>query len=193
MARNIVPGVLHIADSFGITIETYDYPLFPGREHPKGDGWVIGPRLNTAINLSRRAVLFRDAKGSRLPPDRRYPDPETQLHELMHVIFQPPGMSIDEVPEEFILMQAEREFARHFFPREAYRRVCKWQRETELAAELCMTMEYVDQWWRAGWWREGYEILQRLGVLDTLRRPTMEQPRWSALSDAFESWKRRWM
>lgn len=101
-----------------------------------------------------------------------------ELHELLHVVLQPPFTHIDDVPEDFVLMQVERAIANHLVEDpKARRAVLKWQDDT-IADRFAARMTY----FRTNpAWKRGYVIAQKLGVLDERHRPTFKNPTWENL------------
>lgn len=119
-------------------------------------------------------------------PSRRgrsvHREPEAYIHELAHVVCQPPGVSIDVVPEDWILMQWERTFTREVMPA-AIADLVRWQEDT--IAPLCAApsemLGEVEGYQRCAPWLRGYARACRVGLLDDCGAPTWAWPRWDAL------------
>jgi hypothetical protein len=138
-----------------------------------------GP-MGQGCDPSRREVYFENHNA--------FAEIEHYLHELVHVIVQPPWpfWSIRKCPEEFILFQFERALARATFEPWAFEQVINWQHETAVhisgrfVGDLCLgdlKPYYYEPFWRAGF---GY--CRALGLLDKENRPTYEWPRWDRLT-----------
>jgi hypothetical protein len=106
---------------------------------------------------------------------------EHYLHELVHVITQPPWLGINETPEELVLFQFERALARATFERWAYDRVVDWQEETSVYKEDYPVLAEEGCYQRTGYWRLGFAIARRVGLLDARNRPTFLWPQWERL------------
>ena len=112
---------------------------------------------------------------------------ETIIHELVHVIVQPPWAqwTIKSTPEEFILMQFERCLARAFFDMEIVDSVKAWQEETGLFIvgdrEYPMRLGDFDRYWQTHFWRHGFALCRTLGLIDHQNRPTLKMPKWGRL------------
>jgi hypothetical protein len=110
---------------------------------------------------------------------------ETHLHEVMHVILSPPGHDIDQLSEDVVLMPLERIIAKRIFTKKAYKRVVSWQENTQIEwwdaklrkyyGSLADVPNYT-RWWH---WRNSFDGLRRMGVLDGNNNPTWKRPKWS--------------
>lgn len=106
---------------------------------------------------------------------------EGPLHELAHIITQPPWEDISETAEDFILLQFERVLAEAFFDKKAVEQVIEWQEMTEstyLKQELCMASGYK----RMDFWQNGYRACQLIGLLDRDRKLFNPRPNWRRFS-----------
>jgi len=154
---------------------------------PPPDGVTRGPKGH-ACSPSTRTIFLnpRDTRHSAPYYQRVHGinwEPENYLHELVHVITQPPWQNIEHTPEDFILMQFERALAAAYFSPWAYDRIVHWQECTEVSAtgtslgtltELGVSQPY----FRAAWWRAGFVFCRKLGILDENNRPTFRWPDW---------------
>lgn len=101
---------------------------------------------------------------------------EHLLHEICHVITQPPTMHIEATPENFCLLQFEREVGRELLTRAQFRDVCSWQRGT--GCHDGMDLDLPPRWWQHNRWTLGYKVCERLGLLTPQRRMTWQMPSW---------------
>lgn len=110
--------------------------------------------------------------------------PEAFLHEAMHLVMQPPFRSIDRVPEEWILMQVEWSVARAMLDKAGRDLVKAWQLFTITGGTIHNKM-YGDKspHWREGYWRRGFAMARKLGVLTCHNEPTWRWPQWDRLSE----------
>ncbi len=118
---------------------------------------------------------------------------EAWLHEVMHVLVQPPFASITEVPEDWLLMQVELPYARAIGDAEAVRLVRAWQDVTMRVTVDAGPNDCGPDWRRTKpWWKEGYRLARKLGVLNKRNEPTWKWPDWSKLTASEgESWHDR--
>lgn len=116
--------------------------------------------------------------------DNLYEDQaETHLHEVVHVIVDPPK-GIDQLSEDVILLPFERILAKRFFSKKAFERVLKWQ---EYGTQI--------EWWNAKkdkyhdhlggipnytrwfYWRQSMKALRDIGLIKD-GKPTWKYPNW---------------
>ena len=110
---------------------------------------------------------------------------EMYFHELVHVITQPPWWTIKQTPEEIMLFQFERALANATMEDWAYDRVVDWQHMTAVTisgrypGDLCLgdLKPYEDE----PFWKLGYAICHRVGLLNAKGRPTYQWPDWSRI------------
>ena len=108
---------------------------------------------------------------------------EGLLHEAMHLLTHPPYASIEEVPEPWILFQVELAYAESLGP-DVLLRVKVWQSEV-IAANDPESPKFKD------YWRQGYRIARKVGLLDAKDRPTYQWPDWTVLTlEERDSWQR---
>lgn len=119
---------------------------------------------------------------------------EEVLHELMHIVFAHPNAHIEEVPEDWFLMQVERAVATCMFPAQLAQ-VIDWQDETVgcFVAAPYEPMVSVEAYECSRDWVRGIRLAQKLGVLTegpALRaEPIYVYPDWSRLTPAeLTSW-----
>lgn len=152
---------------YGVTIKRVGEGQVPERYRgPEGQGCIPGKRL----------VYVEDSPWLEI---------EHVLHELVHVIVQPPWWSIMKTPEEIVLFQFERALADACFEDWAYERVVEWQHQTGVTisgrypGDLCLgdLQPYEDE----PFWKLGYTLCQRIGILDARNRPTYRWPDWSKI------------
>jgi hypothetical protein len=144
------------------------------KKAPKTSGWAGGPTAH-ACSLKTRSVWFEHL------------DPwavETHLHEIMHVVLGPPNHNIDEFSEDVVLMPFERVIARQCLSKEAYALVVRWQLNTQIEwwdnkrGRYYGALEDVpnhQRWW---YWRNSFDGLRRMGMLDENNRVTWKKPDW---------------
>ena len=155
-----MPLVDQVAQRYGVSIGRFG--AAPIDAH-------VSPTSDHSLTLVPPRVFF--------PEGRNHP--ERELHEIMHVVLQPPGVCIYDVPEAAMLLQVERSVASTIFGRDSdeYRKVVTWQMDTYLADEDCYLAD-VANYERRSWWRAGYALAKRVGVLDARLRPTWCWPTW---------------
>lgn len=130
-------------------------------------------------------VLFID------PGALSYEGPQVLLHEVAHTVLHPPMLRfMDDVCEGWILMQAERTWARVLGSEQEYRRVVDWQEDTTVhfrdgESDLLGNRENYET---SDEWLEGFENLVLLGVLDADLEPTWRWPDWSRLPEDRRPW-----
>jgi hypothetical protein len=113
------------------------------------------------------------------------------LHEAIHLIVQPPFASIDEMPERWLLMQVELAYAKALVDKEGIDLVTAWQRYTLTGSERPYVVGKDDFiHWQQPYWREGYRLARKVGLLDVDNQPTWARPNWRRLSKVErESWR----
>ena len=118
---------------------------------------------------------------------------EAWLHECMHVLMQPPFATISEVPEDWLIMQVELPYALAIGDAAAVRAVKAWQDVTMRVTVDAGPNDCGEDWRRRKpWWKEGYRLARKLGVLNKRNEPTWRWPDWDALTLAeSESWRDR--
>lgn len=98
---------------------------------------------------------------------------ETHLHEICHVIAQPPMMRIDRVWEDAFLMPFERVLARQCLSDVGYRKVVSWQESTQIEWWLTRPVEkliealdgFDGDYTRTTYWRESHAALKAMGAI----------------------------
>lgn len=119
--------------------------------------------------------------------------PGPALHELMHILCDPPdkvaesagvGHGLCATKEDWILLQVERAYGKAILPRSTYLDLVDAQGSFEQfpgdEGERPVALGEVNPW-SLPWWREGYDIARRVGLLDGNRRPTFRRPDWARL------------
>lgn len=156
------PNVVTLAKRYGVKVQPLECLRTPetGTRGPRGHG----------CDPASRTVFLESSKW----------DVEVQLHELAHVIVQPPWWPMVDVPEELLLMQFERSLARVALDNKSLRRTIAWQHETEVSV-FCSMLEELEGYERSGFWRLGFRLCRMLGILDARRRPTWRWPDWQKL------------
>jgi hypothetical protein len=165
-----LPRVEQIAACFNVRIERTTWE--EGRENK-----LNGPSGNAGMRLSERIVWF--TKEATLPH---------VLHEIMHIVTNPPGISHEDVPEDFLLLQFERCVARTLGEKTCAQ-VVDWQLET--VAPLIVpeaALNEILNYEKTKPWHDGFERARRLGLLDNSNKPTWALPTWddALLEDARE-------
>ncbi len=108
---------------------------------------------------------------------------EALLHEAMHILTQSPYASIDEIPEPWILFQVELAYAKAL-GRDVLIAVEAWQADV-IEANHPESPKFI------AYWRQGYVIARKVGLLDANNEPTYKWPNWSVLSaEEQDSWQR---
>jgi len=163
------PVVLDIAAKYGIAIKGHDYKIpiaIPRR--------FQGPAYQ-GCDPKRRTLYFVESP---------YSDVEHYLHELVHVVVQTPWWSIKKTPEELLLLQFERSLAKSTLEDRAYKKVVRWQEETnvEIAGKY-RSLGELSNYTSQPFWRMGYKICRRVGLLDAKNRPTYRWPDWSQIEE----------
>jgi hypothetical protein len=163
------PQIAKLAARFNVRIELTTWK----EAHPIGR--LNGPSSYAGMDLTERIVWYTaDA------------ELEHVLHEIMHIVTNPPGVDHEYVPEDFLLMQFERCVARTISPR-VYARVVDWQLET--VAPLIVpeaALGEILNYEKTKPWHEGFDRARRLGMLDASNHPTWVLPQWddALLEDA---------
>lgn len=175
-----------LREIYGITMEMYPERV-PGQRAPA----TAGP-LGPGCDPSTRTLFVDPWELSRGVSESNRP--EAFLHEIVHIIVQPPFWTIDQAPEDFILMQFERCLARCYFKDGVRKRIKDWQAITVCTASDCSLQDVEDvtgtPYWNTIWWRAGYGFCERLGLIDGNRKPTGKYPDWSVLEPVQEEIKK---
>jgi hypothetical protein len=136
---------------------------------PEDDLRLNGPSREVGLDLPSRTVF--------VGPTARL---EHVLHELAHIVTAPPGVSYETVPEDYILLQLERCWARELLNKKELFALKDWQ-ETASAplitpGEVLGEIPYYE---RSSPWRAGFHHLRILGLIDSSNRPTFRSPTWT--------------
>lgn len=110
---------------------------------------------------------------------------ETVLHEVCHVIMDPPG-GIEQLSEDVVLMPFERTFARQILSPDGLEKVIDWQvsgtqiewwdsQQKKFYGELSKVPNYT-RWWQ---WRQSFKALRAMGCLNKYNRLTWQWPNWN--------------
>lgn len=152
-----MPRVEKLAAGFGVVLEvTTNYAK------------LNGPTNNAGMNLPQRKVWYT-TKASL----------QQVLHEIMHIVTNPPGEDHEDVPEDFLLLQYERCVGRSL-GKFHYEQVVDWQLET--IAPLIMpdtALGEILHYEKTKPWLEGYDRARRLGLLNRRNEPTWVLPSWT--------------
>ena len=159
--------VLQIAARYGVTVKRVAEHKVPERYRgPEGQ----------SCNPAKRLLYIEDTPWAEI---------EHPLHELVHIIVQPPWWSIMKTPEEIVLFQFERALSNATLEDWAYERVVDWQHETGVTisgrypGDLCL--RDLKPYENEPFWTYGYALCRRLGILDARNRPTYLWPDWSRI------------
>lgn len=160
--------VLDLAERFGVTVH-----------------WVANeaaipepfrsPSSAHGCDPSKRAVYFCDSPNY-------FESIEHYFHELVHVIVQAPFWTLEDVPEELVLMQYERALANALFEPWAYDLVVAWQEETVVLNGQDRFLGGITDYEKAPFWQLGYAIARRIDLLNRSNRPTFRWPSWDRLT-----------
>ena len=159
--------VTRLCQRYGIAIKRVPEHGVPKKyQGPMGQG----------CNPAKRLVYFEDSSWTSI---------EHVFHEMVHVIVQPPWWTMRAMPEEIVLFQFERALADATLEDWAYAQVVDWQHETAVhvagrfIGDLCLgDLKPYDE---EPFWKLGYDLCQRLGLLDARNRPTYRWPDWSRI------------
>lgn len=154
-----VPRLRAIARGYGIEL----------LEIEECDARLNAPMGTSGLCATSRAVFFA--------PTASF---EEVLHEMMHVVSTPPGFSHEDFPEEFLLLQFERSFARRL-PSRLRAAVIEYQLHTEvsLLGEYAV-LGFVEGYERTPQWRAGFTRARALGLIDGRGWTTGRAPNWTA-------------
>ena len=108
------------------------------------------------------------------------------LHELAHVLCQPPDADITTAPEDWIQAQFETIFAREFLDKSAARVVTVFQTTVRAKTlrpntSIAPILGDIDGYETESRWQDGIYRLIRLGVIDDERKVTWSWPQWENL------------
>lgn len=136
------------------------------------DSRLNGPDGTAGLDLPTRTVF--------VSPRAAF---ERVLHEIAHIVTAPPGIEYDLVPEDFLLLQLERCWARGFrLSAKLVRSIYEWQGSTA-APLICgvegAMLDEIADYEKSGPWRAGYHHLRSLDLIDAKNRPTLRTPRWT--------------
>lgn len=98
---------------------------------------------------------------------------QSHLHEICHVICQPPGGRIEQLSEDVLLMPFERTIARQFLSRKAYKKIVSWQLDTQIEwpaspdedATTYSCLEDVPCHEHHPLWLESFAALRKMGAI----------------------------
>ena len=179
-----VDRVLAIADRYGVEVTVIPnrfYVLFGSSR-----GLKIASRDDLTPHATRGPnAHFCDVRSRRVWFEHLDPNCcEEHLHELCHVIMQPPGGNIERLSEDVALMPFERVLARQCLSADGYRRVVRWQENTQIEwwdkKRDCYydALEDVLNYSRWALWRESFAALRRMGAIKN-GRVTWKWPNWN--------------
>ena len=160
--RTWVPRVEKIAASFDVRIGLMTW------EEGRSARRLNGPNGNAGMSLTERTVWYTQEALL-----------QHVLHEIMHIVTNPPGEDHEYVPEDFLLMQFERCVARSL-GKFICEQVIRWQLET--VAPLIVpeaALGEILNYEKTKPWLEGYERARRLGLLNGRNKPTWALPTWT--------------
>jgi hypothetical protein len=127
-------------------------------------------------------------------PDVSRENPEGLFHELVHVIVQPPGLRIIDVPETMILLMFEDRLSLHL-KSEVRKRILDYQGETYVDMYDHIGRRFIDlsevpNHLKEEMWKSGLERCRQLGLLDEKNRVTWRWPEWDKMPNykAMLSW-----
>lgn len=115
---------------------------------------------------------------------------ETILHEICHVVLTPPGVDLEEIAEDVLLLPFERVLARQCLSRSGYELVKRWQLDTQVdwwIPRQQRSISHLAEWKghaASKYWRDSHAALRRLGVLAG-GRVTWKRPRWDRVPEEF--------
>lgn len=130
----------------------------------------VGPSDNAGLRFSDRTVVFS-----------RSATVDVVLHEIVHVIAQPPCVEITFMPEDFVLLQFERAIAKAIRDPEILRHVIIYQEGTTVPL-ICADGGWlggVFDYTRSRGWRAGFRRARELDLLDDRNRPTWSPANWT--------------
>ena len=183
--KDDIDAVLQIAKRFGVKV--FLTPAFargemhfvvPGdlRGLPVGDPpskATSGPLGHWCLPV-KRSVWFQDLDSSNI---------ETHLHEVCHVIMNPPG-GIDQLSEDVVLMPFERILAKQCLSPKGYAKVLEWQENgTQIEwwdakkEKYYQALEEVPNYTRWWHWRQSHAALRAMGCVKH-GRATWKWPDW---------------
>lgn len=175
-----IDRVLTIARRYGVQVFLMEG--FPHRDDAADPrGLHVVPLTTTATNgplahycdPAARTVWFDHLEVAEV---------ETHLHEVCHVIMQPPGCGIDGVTEDVLLMPFERTLARQCLHWKGYKRVVSWQLNTQVDwwfGEVNYTaLDELPGHANTAYWRESFAALRRMGAIKN-GRVTWNWPNWA--------------
>jgi hypothetical protein len=143
-------------------------------------GFSSGPRGHQ-MSLKKKEILLNPPTDRMREDQVAVVDQVAVLHEIAHAYTHPPFFSLEDCPEDFVLMQWERSVARHCTPG-IYDAVVEWQMESEAKHPDCALHAVYEQcgvsYTHTSWWRSGFALLRKLGGLTTRGRPTFRPLAW---------------
>lgn len=184
--KDDIDKVLEIARRYGVRV--FLHPHFP-RTSMHSMKTLVETRGLKKLNIPARAssgptahhcdVLGRKVWFEHLDPE----GVETHLHEICHVIMNPPGGNIEQLSEDVVLMPFERTIARQCLSKAGYDKVVQWQLNTQIEWWSAKTDSYWDaldqvpNYSRRWEWRNSFAALRRMGVIAN-GRVTWKKPDW---------------
>lgn len=185
-----IDRILRVAKRYGVGVFLHpDFPHGYGESEHEEDGRntrglvpaavsdkaTSGPRWH-CCDVGQKVVWLHN-----FDPD----EPENILHEICHCIVNPPGGDIEKLSEDVVLMPFERVLARQTLSWYGYRRVVKWQHQTQIEWYDPVTEKYfgsledVPNYTRWGLWRESFRALRRMKAITRGGRVTWQWPDWN--------------
>lgn len=186
MARSM--RVVEAIERYNISLVYVDQ--YPSLRHGKKAS--IGPR-GFALDIERRSIYV---KCSGLTTDHLL-QTAALWHEACHIICQPPRFDIEQVAEHTMLLQFERAVAAACFYRhdlcdvieyqlgtaiDEYDLQGVWLQELRDAGKLFAAQTRKAYMTTKIGWNRGFQLAQKLGLLDGKLQPTFETADWSKLT-----------
>ena len=182
----------HLAACYALC-KRYDITIVPTEQDQFPSAAFTAAPAGYLCDLATNSILVPADYSWQTHVDNHSPEYgfEAFLHEAMHLIMQPPFATITELPERWVLMQVEVSIARALVDKEGVDLVTAWQRYTLTGTGGEGNSDdgrFIH--WQQGYWKEGYRLARKVGVLDCGNRPTWHWPNWRRLSKRErESWR----
>lgn len=109
LAKEDLAHLEQIAETYKVTLHNVGDVVKFSR-----DDMLNGPAGTAGLDLEHRTVHFSSSAHF-----------EQVLHEILHIVAQPPGLPIEDVPEDLVLLQFERALS-YSLPRHLQAPVRAW-------------------------------------------------------------------
>lgn len=173
LARTYQINVIHVPSSLWSSVCEELYRT--------GEAQFMG-RHDHGFDLKKRRLFLSFEDRSHYMQLYREYNVERVVHEMAHLICQPPWCDVDDVGEDWMLMQVERCISRALFlpdDKRSHQAVVNWQEGTQSQFYDTLLVDVgKGHYANTTMWRDGMARGRAVGLLDSRNRPTWQMPDW---------------